>query len=162
MPAATMDARIIQDLKKLLSADLVLHTPEDLMLYEYDGSTEVARPDCVVFPMTRDEVVGIVRLAMRYQIPIVGRGAGTGLSGGALARKGGVIVSFARMKKILKVDAENLRAVVQPGLVNADLSAAVAPLGLFYAPDPSSQRPRWCASAAGQSTGPATICQGYS
>jgi glycolate dehydrogenase FAD-linked subunit len=140
MPAATMDARLIHDLKKLLSADRVLHTLEDLMLYEYDGSTEVARPDCVVFPLTRDEVVGIVRLAIRYQIPIVGRGAGTGLSGGALARKGGIIVSFARMKKILKVDAENLRAVVQPGLVNADLSAAVAPLGLFYAPDPSSQR----------------------
>jgi glycolate oxidase len=134
-----MDTRIIQELKELLGSDRVLHTPEDLLLYEYDGSTEVARPNVVVFPANRDEVVGIMRLANRHQVPIVGRGAGTGLSGGALARNGGIVVVFSKMNRILKVDAENQRAVVQPGLVNAELSVAVAPLGLFYAPDPSSQ-----------------------
>ena len=135
-----MDSRLLSDLKKLLGPDAVLHTPEELILYEYDGSTEVARPNCVVFPRTTAHVVEIIKLANRYQTPIVGRGAGTGLSGGALARKGGIVVIFSRMNKILSVDVENQRAVVQPGVVNLDLSTAVAPLGLYYAPDPSSQR----------------------
>jgi glycolate oxidase len=135
-----MDSRLLSDLKKLLGTDAVLHTPEELILYEYDGSTEIARPNCVVFPRTTAHVVGIVQLANRYQTPIVGRGAGTGLSGGALARQGGIVVIFSRMNKILNVDVENQRAVVQPGVVNLDLSTAVAPLGLYYAPDPSSQR----------------------
>jgi glycolate oxidase len=135
-----MDTRLLNDLKKLLGADMVLHKPEELLLYEYDGSVETARPNCVVFPRDKQQVLGIVELANRYKVPIVGRGAGTGLSGGALARHGGIIVSFTRMNRILEIDAENQRAVVQPGLVNAELSAAVAPLGLFYAPDPSSQK----------------------
>ncbi len=135
-----MDSRLLSDLKKLLGTDAVLHTPEELILYEYDGSTEIARPNCVVFPRTTAHVVGIVQLANRYQTPIVGRGAGTGLSGGALARQGGIVVIFSRMNRILNVDVENQRAVVQPGVVNLDLSTAVAPLGLYYAPDPSSQR----------------------
>jgi glycolate oxidase len=135
-----MDSRLLSGLKKLLGTDAVLHTPEELILYEYDGSTEIARPNCVVFPRTTAHVVGIVQLANRYQTPIVGRGAGTGLSGGALARQGGIVVIFSRMNRILNVDVENQRAVVQPGVVNLDLSTAVAPLGLYYAPDPSSQR----------------------
>ncbi len=72
--------------------------------------------------------------------PLVGRGAGTGLSGGAIARNGGIVTSFARMNRILEVDAENQRARVQPGLVNSDLSLAVEHLGLHFAPDPSSQK----------------------
>src|ERR1700736_490503 len=81
--AARMDTRLLNDLKKLLGADMVLHRPEELLLYEYDGSVETARPSCVVFPQNKSHVVGIVELANRYQVPIVGRGAGTGLSGGA-------------------------------------------------------------------------------
>jgi glycolate dehydrogenase FAD-linked subunit len=135
-----METRLLNDLKKLLGADMVLHRPEELLLYEYDGSVETARPSCVVFPQTKAHVVGIVELANRYKTPIVGRGAGTGLSGGALARHGGIVIGFSRMNRILEVDAENQRAVVQPGVVNAELSAAVAPLGLYYAPDPSSQK----------------------
>ena len=135
-----MDSRLIHELQKLLGSNAVLHKPEDLVLYEYDGSVEVARPNCVVFPKSTAEVVGIVRLANRFETPIVGRGAGTGLSGGALARKGGIVVSFSRMNRVLGIDAENQRARVQPGVVNADLSAAVASLGLHFAPDPSSQK----------------------
>ena len=127
-------------MKKLLGAGGVLHEPEDLLLYEYDGSVEVARPDCVVFPRTTADVLEIVRLAKKNGVPIVGRGAGTGLSGGALARHGGIIVSFARMNRIVKIDVENQRAVVQPGVVNSDLSLAVAHTGLHFAPDPSSQK----------------------
>jgi glycolate oxidase len=135
-----MKSRLLHDLEKVLGARGVLHAPEDLMLYEYDGSVETARPDCVVFPRETNDVVEIARLAARFQVPIVGRGAGTGLSGGAIARHGGIVVSFARMNRILAVDAENQRAVVQPGVVNSDLSAAVEHLGLHFAPDPSSQK----------------------
>src|SRR5580692_1517787 len=135
-----MEAQLLGELQKLLGPDNVLHKTEDLLLYEYDGSVDIARPNIVVFPQNTDDVVGIVALANRFQTPLVGRGAGTGLSGGALARKGGILTVFSRMNKILSVDAENQRAVVQPGVVNADLSAAVAHLGLHFAPDPSSQK----------------------
>ena len=140
MALATIDPRLLGDLQKLLGRDAVLEKPEDLLLYEYDGSVEVARPNCVVFPRTAGDVAGIVRLAKQHNTPLVGRGAGTGLSGGAIARQGGIITSFARMNRILEIDAENQRARVQPGLVNADLSLAVEHLGLHFAPDPSSQK----------------------
>ena len=140
MALATIDPRLLRDLQRLLGRDAVLHKTEDLLLYEYDGSVEVARPDCVVFPRTAEDVVGIVSLAKQHTTPLVGRGAGTGLSGGAIARQGGIITSFARMNRILEIDAENQRARVQPGLVNSDLSLAVEHLGLHFAPDPSSQK----------------------
>jgi glycolate oxidase len=135
-----MDSRLLQDLKKLLGSDAVLHEPEDLILYEYDGSVEIARPNCVVFPRTKEHILGIVEIANRHKTPIVGRGAGTGLSGGALARRGGILAIFSKMNRILEVDIENQRAIVQPGVVNADLSSAVAHTGLHFAPDPSSQK----------------------
>src|SRR5271163_3525458 len=135
-----MDSQLLHDLKSLLGPEAVLHRPEELLLYEYDGSVEIARPTCVVFPRTTADVIGIVQIANRFQTPIVGRGAGTGLSGGALARRGGIVISFTRMNRILEIDTENRCAVVQPGVVNAELSAATAPLGLYYAPDPSSQK----------------------
>ncbi|HEV2289799.1 MAG TPA: FAD-linked oxidase C-terminal domain-containing protein [Candidatus Acidoferrales bacterium] len=135
-----MDHHLLRELEHLLGRDGVLSRPEDMLLYEYDGSVEIARPQCVVFPTKTADVVRIVELANQYKTPIVGRGAGTGLSGGALAREGGIVVSFARMNRILEMDIENQRAVVQPGVVNADLSLAVAHAGLHFAPDPSSQR----------------------
>src|SRR6185437_3261589 len=135
-----MNQRLIRDLQTLLTRDNVLSRPEDLLLYEYDGSVELARPQCIVFPRSAADVVQIVQLAKRYETPIAGRGAGTGLSGGALARNGGIIVSFARMNRILEIDIENQFAVVQPGVVNSDLSLAVAHAGLHFAPDPSSQK----------------------
>ena len=81
-----------------------------------------------------------MKIAAEYGVPIVGRGAGTGLSGGAIPRAGGVTIGFSRMNKILEIDLENERMVVQPGVVNLDMSLAVQALGYFYAPDPSSQR----------------------
>ncbi len=117
-----------------------LDRPEDLTLYEYDGSVDKRRPDLVVFPRTTEEVAAIVRIAHEFDIPLVGRGAGTGLSGGAIPREGGLMVAFARMNRILEIDLENERAVVQPGVVNLDMTNAVQDRGYFYAPDPSSQR----------------------
>jgi len=110
------------------------------MLYEYDGLSVTAPPQAVVLPTTTEQVVQVVRLAAREKLPIVARGAGTGLSGGSVATEGGIVIGFARMKKILEVDVENLRARVQPGVVNMDLSLAVSDHGLYFAPDPSSQK----------------------
>jgi glycolate oxidase len=133
-------AALIREFEKLLGSSSVLFQPEDVLLYEYDGSVEKGRPDVVVFPTSTQEVSQIVKLAAKYNVPIVGRGAGTGLSGGALARTGGVMIVFARMNRILALDAEDQRAVVQPGVVNFDLTLAAEPHGLYFAPDPSSQK----------------------
>lgn len=117
-----------------------LDRPEDLSLYEYDGSVDKSRPDIVVFPRSTEDVVAIVNISREYGVPLVGRGAGTGLSGGSIARAGGIMAGFARMNRILEIDLENERAVLQPGVVNLDITLAVEPHGYFYAPDPSSQR----------------------
>ena len=127
-------------LAHLLGPRGYLDRPEDLSLYEYDGSVDKARPDIVVFPRSTEDVVAIVKISHEYGVPVVGRGAGTGLSGGAIAVAGGIMIGFARMNRILEIDLENERAVVQPGVVNLDITQAVEPHGCFYAPDPSSQR----------------------
>ena len=135
-----VDKRIIRELEHLLGKEGVLSRAEDLTLYEYDGGVAQARPECIVFPRTTRDVVGIVLLANRYEVPLTGRGAGTGLSGGALARHGGIVLAFSRMNRILEMDLDNQRAVVQPGVVNLDLTRAVEHAGLYFAPDPSSQK----------------------
>src|SRR5271167_947859 len=138
-----------------------LDRPEDLSLYEYDGSVDKARPEMVVFPRTTEEVAAIVKITAHYGVPIVGRGAGTGLSGGAIPRAGGVVVGFARMNRILEIDIENERAVLQPGVVNLDITLAVQSLGYFYAPDPSSQRACTIGgNVAENSGGPHTLAYG--
>ena len=124
----------------LLGAKGVLDRAEDLTLYEYDGGVDKAKPELVVFPRSTADVVEIVKIAREFQLPVVGRGAGTGLSGGAIPRKGGIMIGFARMKRILEIDLENERAVVEPGVVNLEVTLAVQSQGYFYAPDPSSQR----------------------
>src|ERR1700681_3794803 len=106
-----MQPQLIRELVALLGPNAVLSQAEDLMLYEYDGSVELGSPECIVFPSSTREVAEIVRLANRYETPLVGRGAGTGLSGGAIARDGGIVIAFSRMNRILEIDAANLRAV---------------------------------------------------
>ncbi len=131
--------RLVHEFEQLLGPRSVLYTDEQLSLYEYDGSIERGRPDLVVFPRTTDDVSAIVRIANREALPFQARGAGTGLSGGTVADQGGIMIAMARMKRI-EIDAPNLRARVQPGVVNADLSAAAAPYRLYFVPDPSSQK----------------------
>jgi glycolate oxidase len=138
-----------------------LDRAEDLALYEYDGGIDKHPPDLVVFPRTTKEVAQIVRIAREFQAPIVGRGAGTGLSGGAIACCGGIMIAFARMNRILEIDLENERAVVQPGVVNLDVTLAVEGSGYFYAPDPSSQRACTIGgNVAENSGGPHTLAYG--
>ncbi len=127
-------------LAALLGPRGYLDRPEDLTLYEYDGSVDKALPDIVAFPRSTEDVVAIVKISREFGVAIVGRGAGTGLSGGAIARAGGIVVGFARMNRILEIDYANERAVVEPGVVNLDLTLATQGRQYFYAPDPSSQR----------------------
>ena len=96
-------------------------------------------PDLVVLPGTREELIAVVRLLAALGVPFVPRGAGTGLSGGALADEGSVLLVLTRLNRILRIDRVNRLAVVEPGVVNAKLGAAARPAGLQYAPDPSSQ-----------------------
>jgi glycolate oxidase len=110
------------------------------MLYEYDALSCLRPAEAVVFPTNTKQVVSVVELAAREHLPLLARGAGTGLSGGAVVTEGGIMIAFARMKKILEIDVENLRARVQPGVVNLDLSLAASDYGLYFAPDPSSQK----------------------
>jgi glycolate oxidase len=135
-----MIATAKSELAGLLGPGRYLDRPEDLTLYEYDGGVDKARPDIVVFPGSTEDVAAIIRITREHGIPIVGRGAGTGLSGGSIPRAGGVTISFARMNRILEIDLPNERMVVQPGVVNLDVTLAVQGDQYFYAPDPSSQR----------------------
>src|SRR5947207_4631291 len=118
----------------------VRSAPAERLAYAMDGlPTHRRLPALAVLPGTRDEVIAVVRLLADLDVPFVPRGAGTGLSGGALADHDAVLLVLTRLNRILKVDAANRLAVVEPGVVNARLSAAAAPHGLHYAPDPSSQ-----------------------
>src|ERR1051326_6579370 len=133
-------AALRKKVRSLLGPRGYLDERADLALYEYDGGVDKHAPDLVVFPRTTEDVAALVKLAHEFGVPFVGRGAGTGLSGGAIPREGGMMIAFARMNRILEIDLENERAVVQPGVVNLDVTAAVDAAGYFYAPDPSSQR----------------------
>ena len=124
---------------KAVCQDVITDT-ERRSVYEADGLTAKRQlPGVVVLPETVDQVRAIVRLCHEFEVPLVARGAGTGLSGGAMPHAEGVLLVMAKFNRILAVDAGNLSAVVQPGVTNLGISNAVADLGLYYAPDPSSQ-----------------------
>ena len=118
----------------------VIADSSELSTYECDGLTGLrVRPSLVVLPASTEEVAGVVRLASEAGLPIVARGAGTGLSGGALPVAGGIVVALSRMRRILEVDLENGWMRVEPGVINLDVSKAISDRGYYYAPDPSSQ-----------------------
>jgi glycolate oxidase len=153
--------RLAKQLKKIVGKDAVLDRAEDLMLYEYDGGIDRGTPQIVCFPQTTEQVSQIARLATTENIPIVPRGAGTGLSGGSIARMGGIVIGFSRMNKILEIDIPNQRAVVQPGVVNLELTHAVESRGYYFAPDPSSQKACTIGgNVAENSGGPHTLANG--
>ena len=138
MPLA---AQLVADLRAAVGEDQVITEPERLATYECDGLTGWrAQPACVVLPGSSEEVQAVVRLCARDAVPFVARGAGTGLSGGALPVADGIVISLARLNRILEIDLESERVVVQPGVANLDVTRAVAADGYFYAPDPSSQQ----------------------
>jgi glycolate oxidase len=132
---------VLAALHGALGREHVITEPEQLRVYECDGLTgHRAVPEVVVLPRSTAEVEAVVRTCHGAGVPFVARGAGTGLSGGATPVAGGVVISLARMDRILEIDLESQRIVVQPGVANLDVSRAVAAHGFFYAPDPSSQQ----------------------
>ncbi|MET0561114.1 MAG: FAD-linked oxidase C-terminal domain-containing protein [Gaiellaceae bacterium] len=136
-----LSASLVAELQAALGAAHVVREPEQLRVYECDGLTgHRAVPELVVLPGSTEEVQVVLRACHRESVPFVARGAGTGLSGGATPVAGGVVVSLARMNRILEVDLASQRIVVEPGVANLDVTRAVAADGFFYAPDPSSQQ----------------------
>ncbi|HEY6490100.1 MAG: FAD-linked oxidase C-terminal domain-containing protein [Terracidiphilus sp.] len=130
----------IGELAAAVGVDGLITGESQLQTYECDGLTNFrVMPGAVVLPRTAEQVQAIVRICARDGIPFVSRGAGTGLSGGALPAAGGIVISLARMNRILEVDFDNRLVVVEPGVINAHVTQRVAPRGYFYAPDPSSQ-----------------------
>jgi len=132
--------RFIKKLESIVGREYVIHHPDDLLVYEYDGSVDKAMPRAVVLPASTEEVSRVLVVADEARVPVVGRGSGTGLSGGAIALEDGLQVALTRMKRILEIDERNRLAVVEPGVINLHLDEAARKRGLRYAPDPSSQK----------------------
>ncbi|MBV8083388.1 MAG: FAD-binding protein [Chloroflexi bacterium] len=133
-------ATLRDELAAIVGVSNVLTQPEELLAYELDGAHDRQQPDALVFVISAEQVQAVVRLAQRHGLPVTARGAGTGLSGGAVASQRGIVVLTTRMTRILEVDLENRTALVEPGLVNIELSNSLAGTGFYYAPDPSSQK----------------------
>jgi len=153
--------KLVRDLAAIVGKDAVLWKNYDLKLYEYDGSIDKHLPDAVVFPTNTQQVVELVRYCNREELYYTARGAGTGLSGGSIPIKGGILIAFTRMNRILEIDPENLRAVVEPGVVNLHLTQATTPYGLYYVPDPSSQKACTIGGNVGENSGgPHTLVYG--
>jgi len=152
---------LIKELCAIVGDRYVLFEKEDVIVYEQDGSIFQVMPEIVALPSDVEQVSAVVKLAKQANVPIVPRGSGTGLAGGAVPAEGGIVLSLARLNRILKIDLENRIAVVEPGVINVDVTKAVAKDGLFYAPDPSSQAA--CSiggNVANNSGGPHTLAYG--
>ena len=157
-----MDKReLILELIGIVGSKHVLLAKEDVIVYEQDGSIFQVMPEMVVVPANIEEIAAVAKVAQRAAVPIVPRGSGTGLAGGAVPAEGGIVLSLSRLNRILKVDLENRLAIVEPGVINVDVTKAVAGAGFFYAPDPSSQAA--CSiggNVANNSGGPHTLAYG--
>jgi len=130
----------LEELRRILGPHGLISSPEEIKTYECDGLTNFrVVPSAVVLPDSAEQVQAVVCVCHRERIPFVARGSGTGLSGGALPVKGGIVIGLARMKRILEVDLPNARIVVEPGVINLEVTGRVAAADFFYAPDPSSQ-----------------------
>ncbi|MDI3257028.1 MAG: FAD-linked oxidase C-terminal domain-containing protein [Kyrpidia sp.] len=146
--------KLVEELTRIVGRRGVLSDPHQLVAYECDGYTiQRGLPAAVVFPENTEQVAAVVRYLHREKIPFVPRGAGTGLSGGAVPLHGEVVVNLVRMNKILHIDYDNRYAVVQPGVVNRRLSQMAAARGYYYAPDPSSQQACTLGGNVGENAG---------
>jgi glycolate oxidase subunit GlcD len=149
-----MRGETLDQLRGVVGAAGLITEPGRLLAYECDGLALLhERPDVVLLPRDTEQCSRVMRILHRERIPVVGRGAGTGLSGGATPVKGGAIVGTARMRDVLEIDEANRFARVQAGLVNVDLTLAVERAGLFYAPDPSSQHACTLGGNVGENSG---------
>lgn len=145
--------KIIEQLKEIVDSDHVLYSDMDLELYSYDASLERSRPDVVVLPDSTEEVSKVVALAHREDIPIIARGSGTNLSGGTVPLKGGILVHFSQMNRILEIDIPNRTVTVEPGVITLDLQDLLLKKGFVYAPDPASQKVSTLGGNFGENSG---------
>ncbi|MEK7448642.1 MAG: FAD-linked oxidase C-terminal domain-containing protein [Planctomycetota bacterium] len=133
-----LDKKIIVQIKQIVGPEYVLQTPEDRLAHSYDASKRTALPDLVVKPGTVEEISALMRLASEYNIPVIPRGAASSVTGGAVPVNGGIVIDTARLNRIIEINQEDLRAVLEPGVVVAEFQKKVESIGLFYPPDPAS------------------------
>ncbi len=133
-----MDKKIIQNLQKILGRENLLTAAEERSCYSFDGSGGNSMPDAVALPSSPEQLSALLQLAGRHTFPVVARGAGSGMTGGALPVNGGLVITFSRMNRILEIDPENMIAVVEPGVITGELQAELKKYGLMYPPDPAS------------------------
>lgn len=132
--------KIFRELERIVGKDDVMTSEMELQLYGYDASLIRGRPDWIVIPESTEEISQIVKVAYKNGIPLIARGSGTSLSGGPVPSKGGIIILTTRMNRILEIDIENQRVIVEPGAITLDIKTAVAKLGYLYQPDPASEK----------------------
>lgn len=135
-----IESSVLDELARIIQEEHLLTSPEDLICYSYDGTFAEGLPDAVVHPDSTDEVSSILTLANRREIPVIARGMASGLAGGTVPYRGGLVLNLTHMNRILEIDHENMTATAQAGVITADLAAAVEAEGLFYPPDPASIR----------------------
>ncbi len=135
-----MNDALLKQLKSILDPDGLLTDPASMFVYSYDGAVDKTLPGAVALPRSAEQVAAVVKAAHDAGVPFVARGAGTNLCGGAIPKENGVVIHLARLNKIISIDKERRRAWVEPGVINLHLQKELAPLGLFYAPDPASQK----------------------
>lgn len=135
-----MESKVIDEIRSIVGKENVMDSMEERQCYSYDARTDGIVPDLIVFPSSAVEVSGILKLANRHGFPVIPRGQGTGLTGGAIPVVEGVVLVFTKMDRILELDTENLIAVVEPGVITFNLQQEAAKYGLFYPPDPASYK----------------------
>lgn len=148
--------KIVTELRKILPKQNILSSKEECYVYSQDGTngmTSKVMPDVVIFPESVEEVQSVLNFANTHKIPVIARGAGTNLVGACLAEKGGIILNFSKMNKILEISKMNMTAKVQAGVVVADINNAVEDMGLFFPPDPSNLKVSTIGGAIAQSAG---------
>jgi len=145
--------KMVDELAQIVGKENVLASEMDLMLYGYDASLYKGRPDCIVLPGSTEEVSKIVRFAHKQGIPVVARGSGTNLSGGTIPTRGGIVLHFSRMYRILEIDTENQRAVVEPGIFTLVFKNELARYGYVYQPDPASEKVSTFGGNVGENSG---------
>jgi len=133
-----MDSGIVEKISKIVGAENIITSREELACFSFDATNEKAIPSAVCYPSSSNEISEILKLANIYRFPVVPKGAGSNVVGGTLAGANSLILSLEKMNRILQIDADNLFAVVESGVVNADFQKEVEKLGLFYPPDPAS------------------------
>ncbi len=138
--ACSMDQKIIARLRNCVGNDHLLTAEEELACYSFDGTGQIFMPDAVALPDSTEQISGLLRLANQYRFPVIPRGAGSGMTGGALPVQGGLVIGFSRMNRIIEIDRDNMIAVVEPGVITGELQAALQKQQLMYPPDPASLR----------------------